>query len=242
MQSSDHPPAFATTRWSVVVSAGRNLSPDSKRALASLCEAYWYPLYAYVRRRVPDVNEAQDLTQAFFAELLEKNYLSDATPDRGRFRAFLLTALKHFLSKQWDKAKAQKRGGGRAPLSLDFHSADSSLRIDRAAGLTPEQLYDQQWAIALLRQIMDRLAAEFEHNGKAELFAELKGFLIGDHAGTSYAQAATRLNLTEAAAKKAASRMRKRYRELLREEIAQTVAGPDEVEDEIRSLFAVLNS
>lgn len=231
---------FATTRWSVVISAGHNSSPDSKRALASLCETYWYPLYAYVRRRVPDVNEAQDLTQAFFAELLEKNYVGSATRERGRFRAFLLTAFKHFLSKEWEKAKTQKRGGGRAPLSLDFDSADSSLRIDPAAGLTAEQFYDQQWVITLLGQIMERLEAEFVRNGKLRQFAELKGFIIGDHARTTYTQVAARLNMTEAAAKKAASRMRRRYRELLREEIAQTLASPDEVDDEIRNLFAVM--
>jgi RNA polymerase sigma factor (sigma-70 family) len=231
---------FATTRWSVVISAGRDSSPDSKRALESLCETYWYPLYAYVRRRVPDVNEAQDLTQAFFAELLEKNYVGSAVPDRGRFRAFLLTAFKHFLAKQWEKAKAQKRGGGRAPISLDFESADSNLRIEPSSGLTAEQCYDQQWAIALLGQILERLEVEFEQAGKAKLFDLLKGFIIGDHTGTTYAQVAESLNMTEAAARKSASRMRRRYGELLREEIAQTVAGPDEVDDEIRNLFATL--
>jgi len=222
------------------MSAGRSSSPDSQRALASLCETYWYPLYAYVRRRVPDVNEAQDLTQAFFAELLEKNYVGSATPERGRFRAFLLTAFKHFLSKQWEKAKAQKRGGGRAPIPLDFESADSSLRIEPASELTAEQIYDQQWAIALLGQILERLKSEFDRAGKSRLFEELKGFLIGDHAGTTYAQVAAKLNMTESAAKKAGSRLRRRYRELLRAEIAQTVAGPDEVEDEMRNLFATL--
>jgi RNA polymerase sigma-70 factor (ECF subfamily) len=208
--------------------------------LESLCETYWYPLYAYVRRRVPDVNEAQDLTQAFFAELLEKNYVGSATPDRGRFRAFLLTAFKHFLSKGWKKAKAQKRGGGRAPIPLDFESADSSIRIEPASGLTAEQFYDQQWAIALLGLIMEQLEAEFEQSGKTNLFEELKGFIIGDHAGTTYGQVAKKLNMTEAAAKKAGSRMRRRYRELLREEIAQTVAGPAEIDDEIRNLFTTL--
>jgi DNA-directed RNA polymerase specialized sigma24 family protein len=208
--------------------------------LESLCGTYWPPLYAYVRRRVPDVNEAQDLTQAFFAELLEKNYAGSATPERGRFRSFLLTAFKHFLAKQWDKAKAQKRGGGRAPISLDFQSADSSLRVEPTEGLTAEQYYDQQWAIALLGQIMERLQGEFAEAGKARQFEELKAFIVGDHAGTTYAQPAAILNVTEAAAKKAASRMRRRYRELLREEIAQTVVGPEDVEDEIRNLFAAL--
>jgi len=209
--------------------------------MASLCEIYWYPLYAYARRRVPDVHEAQDLTQAFFAELLEKNYVGTATPERGRFRAFLLTAFQHFLSKQWERAKAQKRGGGRAPISLDFESADSRLHIEPAAGLTAEQCYDQQWTIALLGQILDRLQTEFEQAGKGKQFTELKGFIIGDHGGTTYAQAAERLAMTEAAAKKSASRMRGRYRELLREEIAQTVSASDEIEDEIRHLFVTLD-
>ena len=223
-----------------MISAGRDSSPDSKRALESLCETYWYALYAYVRRRVPDVNEAQDLTQAFFAELLEKNYVGSAVPDRGRFRAFLLTAFKHFLSKQWEKAKAQKRGGGRTPISLDFESADSNLGTEPASGLTAEQCYDQQWVIALLGQILERLKVEFEQAGKAKQFNQLKGFIIGDHAGTTYAQVAESLNMTEMAARKSASRMRRRYSEMLREEIVQTVAGPDEVDDEIRNLFATL--
>ncbi len=172
--------------------------------------------------------------------MLEKNYVGSATPDRGRFRAFLLTAFKHFLSKDWEKEKAQKRGGGRAPIPLDFESADSSIRIEPASGLTAEQLYDQQWAIALLGKIMEQLEAEFEQSGKTELFEELKGFIIGDHAGTTYGQVAKKLKMTEAAAKKAGSRMRWRYRELLREEIAQTVEGPAEVDDEIRNLFTTL--
>jgi len=239
---SVHPGArqFATTRWSIVMSAGHTSSPDSRRALESLCETYWYPLYAYVRRRVPDVNEAQDLTQAFFAELLEKNFVGSATPARGRFRAFLLTAFKHFLSKEWDKAKAQKRGGGRAPISLDFNSADSRISIEPSSGLTADQLYDRQWAVTLLGQILDRLESEFDRDGKAKHFEELKGFIIGDHGGTTYADIATRLNMTEAAAKMAGSRTRLRYRELLRDEIAQTVAGPDDVDDEIRNLFSTL--
>ncbi len=222
------------------MSAGHTSSPDSRRALESLCATYWYPLYAYVRRRVLDVSEAQDLTQAFFTELLEKNYVGSAKPDRGRFRAFLITAFKHFLSKDWEKAKAQKRGGGRAPIPLDFESADSSIRIEPASCLTAEQIYDQQWAIALLGQVIEQLEAEFEQSGKTKLFEELKGFIIGDHAGTTYGQVAEKLNMTEAAAKKAGSRLRRRYRELLREEIAQTVEGPAQVDDEIRNLFTTL--
>lgn len=232
--------AFATTHWSVVIAAGQNSSSDSRQALESLCKMYWAPLYSYVRRRVPDVHEAHDLTQAFFAELLEKNYVGSATPDRGRFRAYLLTAFKHFLSKEWEKVKALKRGGGRSPLSLDFEIADSSYGNDPKAGLTAEQLYERQWTLTLLAQVMQRLAEEFTQAGKQEQFEELKGFLIGDQSGITYADAARRLNTTEAAVKMSVSRMRKRYRELLRAEIAQTVTGPEEIDDEIRNLFETL--
>jgi DNA-directed RNA polymerase specialized sigma24 family protein len=241
MNSSDpRSGQFATTRWSIVIAAGGPPSPDSRQALESLAQAYWYPLYAYIRRRVPDVNEAQDLTQAFFAELLEKNYVGQAMAERGRFRSFLLTAFKHFLGKEWEKAKAQKRGGGRLPISLNFSSADSSLCIEPPAGLTAEQVYERQWAIALLTRITERLRNEFEDAGKAAQFEQFKGFLIGDPAGSTYAEAAAKLGMTEAAAKKAGSRIRQRYGELLREEIAQTVSRAEEVDDEIRSLFAAL--
>lgn len=235
-------PRFVTTRWSIVISAGSEKSPESKRALESLCEIYWYPLYAYVRRRVSDINEAQDLTQSFFAEFLEKSYVGLATPDRGRFRSFLLTSFKHYLSKQWEKAKALKRGGGQVTISLDFQSADSSLAFEPTSRLTPEQIYERQWAITLLGQIMQRLKTEFEESSKASHFEELKDFVIGDHAGKSYTDVATNLEITEVAARKAASRMRKRYRELLREEITQTVSSPEEIDDEIRSLFEILKN
>jgi len=241
-QSSDHarPGQFFTTRWSIVRSAGRTSSPGAKLALEALCKAYWFPLYAYARRRVPDIGEAQNLTQAFFVELLEKNYVGSATPDRGKFRSFLLTTFKHFLSKEREKAHAQKRGGGRLPISLDFQSVDSSFSIEPASGLTAEQVFDQQWAIALLNRIMERLKDEFIQSGKLDQFEELKGFIIGDHSGMTYSQVSVKLDMTEAAARKAASRMRQRYGELLREEIAQTVTGTDEIENEIHSLFQAL--
>jgi RNA polymerase sigma-70 factor (ECF subfamily) len=189
---------------------------------------------------VADTNDAHDLTQAFFAELLAKNYVGSAKAGRGRFRAFLLTLLKHFLSKEWDKAKAQKRGGGKASIPLDFESADSQYRIEPACGLTAEQIYDREWAVALLGRIMERLERECAQDGNAMQFEELKGFLIGEHAGATYSDVATRLGSTEAAVKMAAHRIRRRYRELLREEIAETVSGPEEVEDEILKLFATL--
>lgn len=222
-----------------MLAAGDVEQRQASEALAVLCENYWLPLYGYVRRRVADQAEAQDLTQAFFAELLEKNYVGAADPNRGRFRAFLLTAFKNFLSKEWDKTRAQKRGGGKAPLSLDFAAAESSLEMGPAGGLTPEQIYDRRWAMTLLSQVMECLACEFDRAGKADQFEALRCYLVGDHSGGTYAVAAEKLGMTEAAAKKAASRMRKRYRELLRKEIEQTVANREEVDDEIRSLFAV---
>lgn len=232
--------SFATTQWSVVLAAGDVQHQQSREALSKLCQAYWFPLYAYVRRRVSDVDEAQELTQEFFAELLGKSIIASAVQERGRFRAFLLTALKHFLSKQWDKQRSLKRGGGKTPISLDFKAADSSLCIEPAKGLTAEQLFDQQWAITLLQIIMQRLAVEFDARGKLAQFEALKGFIVGEQAGVAYSQLAITLGTTEAATKQTVSRMRRRYRELLRQEIAQTVTNPGEVEDEIANLFTVL--
>jgi RNA polymerase sigma-70 factor (ECF subfamily) len=234
-------PEFVTTRWSMVHAAGQQSTVESREALTTLCQAYWYPLYAFARRRVSDAAEAQDLTQAFFAELLEKNYVGSATPERGRFRAYLLTALKHFLSKEWEKARAQKRGGGIAPLSLDFKDGDSRYGIQPAAGLTPEQMYDRQWALTLLDRTMQELADEYSTPQRSEQFRLLKGFIIGEESDTTYRDIAKQLDMTEGAAKMAAHRIRRRYRELLRREILQTVDSPDEVDDEIRNLFATLS-
>lgn len=233
--------SFQTTHWSMVLSAGRRGSEQSDRALEKLCRVYWQPLYAYVRRRVDDVHEAQDMTQAFFARMLEKQYLAGADPKRGRFRAFLITAFKHFLANQWEKAKAQKRGGGRTRIALDFENADQRYGREPDSGLTAEQWYERQWAVTLLELTMQRLAEEFAERDKSEQFQQLKGFAIGDHAGTTYADAAAHLGTTEAAAKMAAHRLRRRFRELLRDEIAQTVATPEEIDDEIRSLFVILS-
>lgn len=231
---------FATTRWSIVVSAGQASSPDSQEALAKLCETYWLPLYAYVRRRVSSVAEAQDLTQAFFVAFLEKNYAGDANPQRGHFRAFLLTAFKHFLSKEWERARAMKRGGGQKILSLDFNRADSNLSMDPAAGLTPEQLYDQQWAITLLDRVLGRIEAENVSDDAKSKFNTLKLFIVADQPGMNYAQCGDKLGMSEVAVRKAVSRLRLRYRELLRAEISDTVSGPEEVDDEINKLFAAM--
>jgi RNA polymerase sigma-70 factor (ECF subfamily) len=234
------PRQFATTQWSLVADAGRGSSPDSRAALEALCQAYWYPLYAYARRHVARSGEAEDLTQAFFAELLEKNYVADAQPDRGRFRAFLLTAFKHFLSKQRDKSRAAKRGGGRHQLSLDFQAGDSRYRLEPVAELTPEQAYDRQWALTLLGHTLERLANEYAATSRERQFELLKPYLGGDRGGVPYAETAQQLDCSEAAVKMAVQRLRRRYRELIRAEIAATVASPDEIDDEIGRLFAAL--
>jgi RNA polymerase sigma-70 factor (ECF subfamily) len=233
--------SFQTTHWSLVLRAGQRADRDADTALATLCERYWYPLYVYVRRRVADGAEAQDLTQEFFAWLLEKNPLASACPERGRFRGFLLTALKNFLANQWDRAKAQKRGGGVRRLSLDLDDGESRLRLEPAHELTPERLYARQWVLTLLELVMRRLQEEYQSSGRGQLFERLKGGITGDCDRPAYAAAASELGLSEDAARQAASRLRRRYRELLREEVAQTLAEPADVDDEIRSFFAVLS-
>jgi DNA-directed RNA polymerase specialized sigma24 family protein len=231
---------FAATRWSLVLAAGRRSSPESRQALETLCLTYWYPLYAYVRRRVSDVHEAQDLTQAFFASLLERDALEAADRARGRFRSFLLTAFKHFLADEWDKAKAQKRGGGRRAIPLNLESGESRFALEPADALTPERLYEKQWALTFLDHVLRRLGDEFAGKGKDKQFQALKPFLAGESEPSSYEIAARSLGISTAAAKVAAHRARRRYREILRAEIAETVSGPQEVDDEIRHLRAAL--
>ena len=237
------PPAagrFASTRWSLVAAAGRGDSPEAREALAVLCRAYWYPLYAYARRRLPGADDAQDLTQEFFARLLEKDYLQAADPRRGKFRSFLLTAFKHFLAGEHDRAAAQKRGGGRRPLSLDFQDGEHRYRHEPADPTTPETLYERRWALTLLEQTLARLRQEFTGAGKEPLFQALKGALTGDGTAGPYARVGQDLGLSEQAVKTAVYRLRRRFQELLRAEIAQTVASPEEVEDELRDLFAAV--
>jgi len=231
---------FATTHWSVVLCAGRRGGPEADEALAELCRRYWLPLYAYARRRVADANEAEDLTQEFFARLLEKNALARASPERGRFRAFLLTAMKNFLANERDRANAQKRGG-RGRLSLDLHTGESRLRLEPAHDLTPERAYERQWALTLLELVLGRLRAEFTSAGKARHFELLQAAITGDRQA-AYAAVASQLGVSEEAARQAGHRLRKRYRELLREEVAQTLADPRDVEEEIRCLFEALGS
>jgi RNA polymerase sigma-70 factor (ECF subfamily) len=246
MHSPDNPnpvPAaapFASTHWSLVLLARGRPSPAANEAMAALCRAYWYPLYAYIRRRVGSAADAEDLTQEFFTRLLQNDFLATVDRSRGRFRAFLLACCNHFLANECDRARAQKRGGGRAILSLDFRDADQRYATEPAETLTPERLFGRRWALQLLEATLDRLRDEYHQAGKASLYERLKGALLGDHAALSYAQIGTELDLTEAAVKKAAQRLKQRYRELLRAEIAVTVDGPEEVEEEIRDLFAAL--
>jgi len=236
---------FESTRWSLVIAAGnlgegQQASADASEALAVLCREYWYPLYAYTRRRVKNVDEAQDLIQAFFARLLEKNLIGVANPERVRFRAFLLTALRNFLANEWEKARAEKRGGGRTTLSLDFDLGETRFVAEPAATMTAERLFERRWAETLLDRTMERLRDEFVRSGKENHFAQLSGFLLGHDKSVSYADAARTLGISEGAAMVAAHRMRRRFRTLLRAEIAQTVSSPDAVDDEIRSLFLAL--
>lgn len=232
--------SFATTHWSVVLAAGRRSSPQSQEALATLCRTYWYALYAFIRSQGFPAEDARDLTQEFFARLIEKRSLESVDQSKGKFRSFLLAAVKHFLANERDQARAQKRGGGCQPLPLDFESAEGQLRREPAHEHTPEKLFARRWALTLLDQVLGRLREELTAAKKALLFDRLKGFMTGESGSDSYAQAAAHLGMTEGAVKVAVHRLRRRYRELLREEIAQTVAHPDEIDDEIRDLFTAL--
>ena len=234
---------FATTHWSMVVSAGRSPSPEASLALAALCENYWFPLYAFVRRAGHTAEDAQDLTQEFFVRLLAKNYLSLADRQRGRFRSFLLGAMKHFLANQQRREGAQKRGGHDTVLSLDFHSGENRYSlIEPVDNLTPERLYEKRWALTLLDLVLSRLRDEFHAAGKLALFERLKQFLAGGSGSSAYRDVAVELGMSEGAVKVAVHRLRRRYRKLLKEEIARTIDEPESLEDELRELLAALGS
>ena len=240
---STYPPGqwFATTHWSVVLAAGQTNTPHSIEALEELCRTYWYPLYAFVRRKGHSPHDTEDLTQAFFARLLEKNYVAQADRERGRFRTYLLAAFTHFLADEWDKARRLKRGGGRESVSFDAASAEERYRLEPLDQLDAARLYERRWVTTLFDQVLARLEQEFRDSAKGELFDQLKGSLLAEEAGLSYAELGTQLGLTEDAVKQSVHRMRRRYRELFREEIAQTVVGLGEVEDELKHIFAVLS-
>jgi len=233
---------FVTTRWTVVLSAGRKSSPQSDRALGELCRTYWYPLYAYVRRQGKTKEDAEDLVQAFFARFLEKNYLEGLSAERGKFRAFLLASLKHFLANEWDKSQRQKRGGGAQHLSLDWQSADERYHLDPPDPSSPEKTFDREWALALLERVVSRLRDECAAESKIDLFDQAKGYLMVGEKAIPYADAARNLKMDEGAVRVAVHRLRKRYRALLRDEIAQTLDDPAQVAEELRSLQVALAS
>jgi RNA polymerase sigma-70 factor (ECF subfamily) len=228
---------FATTRWTVVLAAGSGSTANGDVALEELCRTYWYPLYAYVRRRGYSREDAEDLTQAFFARFLEKNYLEGLSSEKGRFRGFLLAALKHFLANEWDRAKRQKRGGGVENLSLDWQGADTRFGVEPADNLSPDKLYDRAWALMLLERVIVQLRDESAAEGKARSFEQLKPFLMSGTGAIPCAEAALALEMTESAVRVAVHRLRRRYRELLRKEIAQTLSHSEQVEEEMRALL-----
>jgi RNA polymerase sigma-70 factor (ECF subfamily) len=231
---------FATTRWSQVLAAGQSQTGDSREALSRLCESYWYPLYAYVRRWGYDAEQAQDLTQEFFARLLEKHYLQAADPSRGRFRSFLLAALKHFLSNERDRAGAIKRGGRTVVVSLEMENAEGRYSLEPPDCETPESIYERRWALTLLERTLARLAREAQAAGKHALFGRLEGYLTGEQDSLPYSRLAADLGMSEGAVKVAVHRLRRRFGTLLRGEIGETVSTPAEVDDEIRELFRAL--
>ena len=233
--------SFRTTHWSVVQAAGADDPAKAREALTALCENYWYPLYAFVRRSGYSADDSSDLTQGFFARLLEKKDFRTADPERGKFRSFLLASLKHFLANERDRSRAQKRGGGRVTLSVDFRDADARYGLEPGDQLTPETVFERNWALAVLARTSERLGEEYAAQGKGILFDRLKWALTGDEGGARRLALAEELGLTKGALNVAIHRLRKRFRERLRAEIGQTVE-PGQVDEELRELFSALGS
>ena len=239
MHTLPGPSQFPTTRWTLVVAAGDPHRKEARAALVSLCENYWYPLYAYLRRRGYPADRAQDLTQEFFIRVLEGRYLDRADPDKGRFRSFILTSLKFFAADEEDRDRAQKRGGGTVE-PLEFPSGEQRYQREPAHDETPERIFERRWALTVLDRVVEKLREEFVQHGRPEHFERLKVFLLGQ-SDAPYAALAGEMNTSEGALKVAIHRLRKRYRELFRQEIADTVADAAEVESELRFLAAVLS-
>ena len=230
---------FQTTAWSLVLAAG-NPTTDSRHALAALCQTYWDPVYAFIRRSGYTRDQSQDLTQGFFALLLEKQYLRNADHQRGRFRSFLLTAVKHFLANEWDRAHAVKRGGGQIPVSIDMLQAETWYEPAAMEGTTPERLFERRWALSLLEHVMARLRAEYSAMGKAEQFDRLERLLTRDAEDARDEALAVKMGGSAGALRMSLHRLRRKYRQVLRTEIAETVSTPEEIDEEIRFLMSVL--
>jgi RNA polymerase sigma-70 factor (ECF subfamily) len=239
MHTLSGPSQFPTTRWSLVVAASEPSRKEARSALVSLCENYWYPLYAYLRRRGYPADQAQDLTQEFFIRVIEGRYLDRADPERGRFRSFILTSLKFFVADDEDRQRAQKRGGG-AVVSLELTSGEERYQREPAHDETPERIFERRWALSVLDRVVEKLRNEFVQHGRPEHFERLKLFLLGG-SDAPYAELAREMKTSEGALKVAIHRLRKRYRDLFRQEIADTVANPEDVESELRFLAAVLS-
>jgi len=234
-------PLFATTHWSVVLAAAEEETPEAAAALEQLCRTYWYPLYVFIRRQGYGVADAEDLTQGFFAHILSRRFLQRASRDKGRFRSFILSSLKYFMADELAKLHAQKRGGGQTPVFLDAHSAEERYRLEPVEVMDPEKLFERRWAMTLLERVLQRLEAEFVEAGKGRVFERLCDFLLGDPGSATYHEAASSLGMGEGAVRMTVHRMRQRYQELFREEIAQTVAAPGEAEEETRHVFAAIS-
>ena len=232
---------FTPTHWSLVLLARQGESTVGREALEKLCRKYWYPLYAYVRRQGHGVADAQDLTQEFFARLLGRNFLAGVTPEKGKFRSFLLAALKHFLANEWDRVRAEKRGGGQTFLSWDEPSAEDRYSMEPADVSSPELLFEKRWAWTVLDRALQRLKEEHAAEAKQEQFDQLKVFLASEARPGAYAAAASRLGMTPGAVAVAVHRLRQRYGELLRAEVGQTVSTAAEVDEEMRHLFGIIN-
>lgn len=231
---------FATTSWTQVLAAREAPSSESRQAFEGLCSAYWYPLYAFVRRQGHGPEESRDLTQGYFAQLLEKGYLEDFDPSLGRFRVFLKASVKNYLSKERDKARAWKRGGQARIISLDSNEVEGRYRYEPVDRLTPEEIFERRWALTILERVLGRLRLELEEADHGQEFEKLKGYLTGGESKVPYREVAAELGTTEAAVRTSVHRLRQRFGKLLRQEIAETVSSPNEVDDEMRHLLQVL--
>lgn len=246
MSASDSAPAahgqFTTTHWSIVLAAGTGSAPAAREALERLCRTYWYPLYAFVRRRGHSPADAQDLTQGFFASLLEHDLVARADRQAGRFRSFLLGSLKHFLAHEHERATALKRGGGQPVLSLEEFDSEERYALEPPDTATPDTIFDQRWALQQIENALTRLRADYASSGRGPLFDLLKDYVWGDKNALSLAEIAERLDLTGEAVKKSVQRLRQRFRDSLRAEVSQTVATPDQIDEELRHLRAALSA